>query len=107
MGCTDVGIGEIAVGPSSDPSLLGFPNPFRSSMAIRLDLAENGQGSLTILDVSGRVVRVLEQGHFHSGRNELTWDGRDRSGERVPGGVYFSELRISGQREVRRIVLLP
>ena len=35
----------------------------------------------------------------------VTWDGRNDSGESVPGGVYFYRLESSTSRSTRRVVL--
>jgi hypothetical protein len=61
---------------------------------------------LDLLDASGRRVASLG-GRFEAGRQQLTWDGRDAAGARLPAGLYFVRMRVAG-RDVgtRRITLL-
>jgi flagellar hook assembly protein FlgD len=49
--------------------------------------------SLTVHDVSGRVVRSFDLRDKKQGEVKITWDGRDESGSPVPSGVYFWRLR--------------
>jgi len=77
----------------------GSPNPFTDRTRIRFSLPAEGIGRLSVLDVSGRVVRVLVDGSLPAGESVLRWDGRDTSGERVASGVYF--LRLEAGDEVR------
>jgi hypothetical protein len=78
------------------PRLLqNAPNPFVSSTAVRAVLPGGppGKVSLTVHDVSGRVVRSFDLRDKKQGEVKITWDGRDESGSPVPSGVYFWRLR--------------
>ncbi len=78
------------------PRLLqSAPNPFMSSTAVRAVLPGGSQkkASLTVHDVSGRVVRSFDLRDENRREVEITWDGRDESGRPVPSGVYFWRLR--------------
>jgi hypothetical protein len=57
-------------------------NPFSSSVSIRLT-GFVGQVSITVLDISGRIVTELE------GEDQLVWYGTDQSGAQVPSGAYL------------------
>ena len=48
--------------------------------------------TVTVLDESGRVVRVLEATGLESGSHSVDWDGRDSSGETVAAGTYRFEV---------------
>ncbi|MHA1152075.1 MAG: flagellar hook assembly protein FlgD [Alphaproteobacteria bacterium] len=49
---------------------------------------------ITIVDLNGNAVRTID-GEIAVGRHELTWDGRDASGNQVPDGVYgFSVVAV-------------
>ena len=62
---------------------------------------------LAIFDASGRIVRDLLPATLASPRlGEIAWDGRDRNGNRVPGGVYWARLGTSaGERTTRFVVI--
>ncbi len=69
-----------------------FPNPFVNSTNIRLNISEAGIRELKIYDIFGRMVRSLNPDllpHTYS----LVWDGTDNSGSKLPGGIYFVEIK--------------
>jgi hypothetical protein len=41
------------------------------------------------------------------GDHSLAWDGRANSGRALPGGVYFLNLEVGGQRMTRKLLLSP
>jgi hypothetical protein len=49
---------------------------------------------LTIHDLSGRRIRVVEKSGQLNGPQVILWDGRDEGGELVPPGVYLVRLSI-------------
>jgi hypothetical protein len=83
-----------------------FPNPFNPSTTISFSLAEKGQVSLQIFDVSGRLVKTLIQRELSAGEHSLRWDGTGRDGEEVTSGVYFCRMKAGGYTATRRLVLL-
>jgi flagellar hook assembly protein FlgD len=49
-------------------------------------------------------VRSLWDAPAGAGAQSVVWDGRDRSGHRVPAGVYLTRLVIHSQVHAARIV---
>ena len=86
--------GEIA----ADTKLLpNYPNPFNPETWIPYQLAHAAEIQISIYDIMGQRVRLLEVGHQHAGvytnRSEAAyWDGRNDAGEFVTSGVYFYTL---------------
>jgi flagellar hook assembly protein FlgD len=62
---------------------------------------------MSLYDAGGRHVRTLASGEFAPGFHTTTWDGRDRQGRRVPGGIYFLNLNVEGQTRQMKVVVLP
>jgi hypothetical protein len=89
-----------------------YPNPFNPKTTLRYDLPENSRVRLTIYDLMGREVVVLEQGFRPAGIYRVVWRGRDRSGRPVASGVYlyrFHAVAENGKRRFQRngkVVLL-
>ncbi len=82
------------------------PNPFNPATTIAFELASPGQISITVYDVSGRMIRNLVNGHLPAGMHEVTWNGRDRNGATVVSGVYFYRLSAGEILQTKKMVLL-
>lgn len=84
----------IAQPPTNDPvlSLMNYPNPFTAKTSLSFSLANEGPISLTIYDISGKVVRDLVNAFYRSGTSSVEWDGRDNQGNRVIPGIYAGRL---------------
>jgi hypothetical protein len=82
------------------------PNPATGPARIAFDLPNASRVRLQIYDTAGRLMNRLADGPMVGGRHEIAWDGRDRLGRRVSGGVYFYELEVDGVKEARRMVRL-
>ena len=82
------------------------PNPFRGTTVITYALPAPSEVTLTIHDVTGRLVRTLESGRLPAGVHRHDWDARDESGGTVPAGVYFSRLTFGGESLTGRLTLV-
>jgi hypothetical protein len=96
--------------PADDVGLIleqNQPNPFQDVTAIIYQIPEPARVRLQVYNTLGApvitLVDELEQAGFH----QVQWDGRDRNGNRLPGGVYFYQLTADGRQALRRMVLLP
>jgi hypothetical protein len=61
---------------------------------------------LSVLDVTGRTVRVLLDGVAPGGRSEHSWDRRDSRGAAVASGVYFFRLEADGRATTARTTVI-
>jgi len=82
------------------------PNPFRSTVAFRLDMAQAGTARVSLHDASGKLVRTLASGSLTAGAHALSWDGRDDAGRALPAGLYFVAVDAAGTRASGRVVKL-
>lgn len=72
------------------------PNPTIGTTSIGIDLSRvtaAGEVELTIIDVTGRLVRSLWTGSTFAVPNAVEWDGRESGGARVVPGRYLARLR--------------
>lgn len=91
--------------PSGRPAAGGLsvdPSAFRSgeSAGCRISAqlgARPGTARLEIVDLRGRLARVLLHDVCVVGRVEATWDGTDERGADVEPGVYVAVLRVDEQ----------
>lgn len=107
LGRDPVGTG----GTESPPAAFALgeprPNPFSSSMSVAYVLPARVPVRLAVHDVRGRLVRVLVDGTATRGGGQVTWDGHDGCGSRLPAGVYLLTLEGAGHSASRTAVLLP
>lgn len=100
------------VAPSGSRLGRPYPNPFRSTggeVTLPYQGAEPGaMVTLTVVDVRGRSIREISRPTPASGGFGSTgWDGRDRDGHIVPGGVYYLYVRGAGIDDARAVVHVP
>ncbi len=95
------------------PAAIGFelhgaaPNPFNPSTTIAFNLPLAEPVTLKIYDPSGRLVRtLLNNDPGLAGRNEVTWNGRDRGGRNAASGVYLYRLETPSNRATGRMTLM-
>lgn len=78
-----------------------YPNPFNPSTALTLDVAQTGDYSLDVFDVTGRLVATLYDGKLSGGRHEFHWTALEAS-----SGVYFARALSASQQQTIKLVLL-
>jgi len=104
------GAGELGIeggaGPQV-PALTGpVPNPFSSSTILTYMIPEAGPVTLSVYDLSGRLVTVLDRGERLAGSHSVTWNGTDDSGRLLSSGVYFLRLDAAGWSATRKTVVV-
>jgi len=83
-----------------------YPNPFASSTTITFDLPEAGPASVTIYDVTGRLVTTITDRVFAAGPARVVWNGRDPRGRRLPSGVYLYAVRTPASTRSGKMLLV-
>ncbi len=83
------------------------PNPFRDVTAIIYQIPVRARVGLVIYNTLGAPVITLVDEEQDPGFHQVQWDGVDRNGNRLPGGVYFYQLTAGERQALRRMVLLP
>ncbi|MFN8178787.1 MAG: DUF4038 domain-containing protein [bacterium] len=95
--------GEI---PSEVSLSIRGPNPFRARTTIGFALPAAMSAELRVVDVTGRLVRVLATGALTAGRHAVEWDGTDGGGHTVAAGRYFVRLQAGKAERSTSIVRL-
>jgi len=83
-----------------------YPNPFSRRATIRYSLAQETEVSLTVIDLSGRVVRMLVHGRQKAGAYKVTWDLTGVPSRCLPNGVYFCRLVAGEFRATQKMLKL-
>jgi hypothetical protein len=81
------------------------PNPVRGRAVIRYALDAERRVSLSVCDLTGRVVRTLACGNQRCGAYSVVWDGRDGRGRLLPRGVYLVRFAAGDHCATEKLVL--
>jgi len=81
-----------------------FPNPFNPSTMISFELPEAVSVTLTIYDVTGKVIeRPFVNNTLKSGYHEFIWN-TDSKG--LSSGIYFYKLEAGNFSETKKMILM-
>ena len=97
--------------PTQTALLANFPNPFNPDTYIPYQLHAPASVRLTIYDIRGGLVRVIDVGDRAAGQyltctRAAHWDGRDQRGQHVASGVYLYRLQAGLVAHVRKMLLV-
>ncbi|MCU0610220.1 MAG: choice-of-anchor D domain-containing protein [Candidatus Eisenbacteria bacterium] len=82
------------------------PNPFRTTTELRFELSQPADITLTVHDLAGRIVAILEQGPQDAGNHTVRWTATEESGRRVIPGLYTIRLNAGDTvRSVRAVMV--
>jgi hypothetical protein len=110
-----VTIGRAAEGLGASPS----PNPLsdRGMLRVTAGLAAGARagnaaratglpGEVTIVDMSGRVIRTLWRGTLDRLTFDVPFTARDEQGRAIPPGLYFVVVRAGEHRSISRVAVV-
>jgi hypothetical protein len=83
-----------------------YPNPFNPLTVIRYSLSRRSPVEIAVFNVLGQEVKRLENSLQPAGVYETTWDGTNRTGEKVASGIYFYRIKAGDNVETRKMLLL-
>jgi hypothetical protein len=78
-----------------------FPNPFNSQTIIQYELLKSNFIELTIHDINGHKIAVLENGFKHAGRHKVFWNMEGKA-----SGIYYYRLKVGDIVKVKKITAL-
>lgn len=107
IGCAPMGVRQDDPDPAQMCLFASVPNPFTTKAHLTYYLPGDVSVPVTLRvhDVSGRLIRTLVNTYQPPGQHQVTWDGTDREGMTLSGGLYFY-LLTAGDRIHKRHVLL-
>lgn len=84
-----------------------YPNPFNPLTTIPFSLERETRVTLSVYDISGKLVATLLDEVRDAGPHQVTWDASTPShAGRAASGVYFVELKADGFRASQKLILL-
>ncbi len=90
--------------PIGENSISVYPNPSTDQVTISFGLDNQGEGSLMIFDLTGKMVKNLYEGTFTPGNHQFIWDGSNEGRKRI-AGTYICRLIAGGMNSSTRIII--
>jgi hypothetical protein len=81
------------------------PNPTDGAATISYTLAAPSRVSLAVFNLAGQEVGTVTSANQAAGQYSATWRGLDRTGTKVPSGVYFVRLRAGSNTATRKLIV--
>jgi hypothetical protein len=86
-----------------------YPNPFNPSAKVKFDIAKAGNVTLSVFDITGRLVTSLVNERLQPGSYEVKFDGTSYS-----SGIYFYRIQAGdpstssgqGYTDTKKMILL-
>jgi len=78
-----------------------YPNPFNPVTTISYELPQESDVTLTIYDITGRLVETLVDQKQNGGQYSVQWDASSKS-----SGVYFYKISTGEFQQVKKCLLI-
>ena len=103
----ELGVDEnITTVPATFALSQNYPNPFNPTTEISFTMDKASDVNLTIFNMLGQKVRVLENASLDAGTHSYTWNGQDELGQTVSTGVYLYTLSDGTQTISKKMALM-
>ena len=91
---------------SDEASVEVYPNPFKDQVNVEFFAQQEGELSIQIYNLDGRLIQNLFKGSVYSGEHVFQrWNGSDNSGSQVPSGMYLIQMKMKDQVINKRVLL--
>jgi flagellar hook assembly protein FlgD len=83
-----------------------YPNPFNPVTTLVYELSEDALVSMSVHDLSGRLVKDLISERQSAGHRTIKWDATNNSGQAVSAGVYLYKIQIGDMMQTKKMIFL-
>jgi len=87
-------------------NILAYPNPFNPSTTIKFDVDRTQLIRVSVFDLRGNRIAVLENSVMEPGSKNILWHGEDKYGRRVSSGTYFVVIQGDSSTRSKKIMML-
>lgn len=106
VGNHEASLGEPALTTETYQLNPAYPNPFNATTRLRYTLPVAGEVRVSVFDLLGREVALLQQGQRTAGQHSILWNSDSPLTGSVASGVYFVQLKTAAGVRTERVVLL-
>ncbi|MEA3443667.1 MAG: C25 family cysteine peptidase [Bacteroidota bacterium] len=83
-----------------------YPNPFSPYTSISYSIPEKCDVLLNIYDVSGQLVKTLQDGKQQAGKYSVTWNGLNNMENKVSSGVYLYRIETEKFTKTMKLFMM-
>jgi hypothetical protein len=83
-----------------------FPNPFNPTTTLSYQLVRPMEIKLSVYNLQGQLVRVLEEGLVLAGTHRVHFDARAADGRPLSSGMYVARFEAEGFQENQKMLLV-
>jgi len=83
-----------------------YPNPFNPATTISFSTPKPGSVFVAVFSLTGKLVKVLENGYKSPGNYITVWDGTNQFGAQVASGVYIYSVKAGTFNKSMKMVML-
>ena len=92
--------------PKETSLLAAYPNPFNGRITIPFQLADYIESEIIIYNILGKEIQRFSMNHFTPGKYTISWNAKNKLGQKVSTGVYFVKLHSTDSKSVEKIIYL-
>jgi hypothetical protein len=82
------------------------PNPFRNETWIEYTVPQRSTVGLSIYNIKGQLVRILQNKEVAAGKYAVKWDGLNANGNKVSSGIYFYKITSDEFTDTKKLFKL-
>jgi hypothetical protein len=90
--------------PPAFKLLSRYPNPFKQSVQLSLELIKESPLQVDIFNLKGQLVNSWTTSLRHKGHTEILWNGRSKSGNKLASGIYFIKISDGVHTQACKVV---
>ncbi|MBT3607819.1 MAG: T9SS type A sorting domain-containing protein [Candidatus Marinimicrobia bacterium] len=92
--------------PEKFQILSAYPNPFNGQIQFNISIPDGIIGSISIFDLSGRLIKSFDKSLLSEGSHILIWSGDSQDGKPLSSGVYLVSVKSKFGRTTQKILYL-
>ena len=82
-----------------------YPNPFSTSLTIEFNIPEASDVTISVFEMSGRLVKTIFKSGVGAGNHTVVWDGTNVNGVNCSSSSYMLHVSDGKHNVTRRIIL--
>jgi len=86
--------------------LQNYPNPFNPSTTIEYEIPKSGYVKARIFDITGSLVKTLEDKFQKSGRYKIKWNSKNNFNRQVASGIYIMNIKYNDKILSKKLMLI-